>query len=179
VSLDHLWAGWRSSYVSSFEAVDVPTGTGDEAGSGGGGENACIFCRIMLSGEPDEVRHVLWTGRFTAALLNAYPYAPGHVMVLPLRHIRDLEELDGDEAAELWRGVHDAVSAVKSAYRPEGLNLGLNLGRAAGAGIPAHLHVHIVPRWIGDTNFMTSIAAVRVLPETLNDSWARLRAAWK
>ena len=99
-------------------------------------------------------------------------------MVLPIRHVRDLEELEPEEATELWRGVRDAVAAVKAAYQPEGLNLGLNLGRAAGAGIPAHLHVHIVPRWIGDTNFMTSIAEVRVLPETLSDSWAKLRAAW-
>jgi ATP adenylyltransferase len=99
-------------------------------------------------------------------------------MVLPIRHVSGLEELEPEEATELWRGVHDAVAAVKAAYAPEGLNLGVNLGRAAGAGIPAHLHVHIVPRWIGDTNFMTSIANVRVLPETLSDSWARLRTAW-
>jgi diadenosine tetraphosphate (Ap4A) HIT family hydrolase len=189
VSLDHLWAGWRSSYVSSFEdahaVAGVDEGTGDAAaaagdGSAGAGSDpeGCVFCRIVGSDEPDEVRHVLWTGRYVAALLNAYPYAPGHIMVLPVRHVRDLEELNGEEATELWQGVHDSVAALKAAYRPEGLNLGLNLGRAAGAGIPSHLHVHIVPRWIGDTNFMTAIASVRVLPETLGDSWTKLRATW-
>jgi len=166
VSLEHLWAGWRSSYVSSF---DDPTETPGD----------CIFCAIVRSSESDDVRHVLWTGTVAAALLNAYPYSPGHVMVLPIRHVSELDELEGEEAAELWRGVHDAVAAVKAAYHPEGMNLGVNLGRAAGAGIPAHLHVHIVPRWFGDTNFMTSIAGARVLPETLHDSWAKLRAAWK
>jgi ATP adenylyltransferase len=165
--------------VSSFdEARLVPAPTPSGATSDREGEDTCVFCEIVRSKETDEARHVLWTGKLTTAILNAYPYSPGHVMVLPVRHLRDLEELEPDEAAELWRGVHDAVAAVKAAYFPEGLNLGVNLGRAAGAGIPAHLHVHIVPRWIGDTNFMTSVAEVRVLPEALNDSWARLRAAW-
>ena len=174
MTLDHLWAGWRSSYVGAFDAAGSPApATGDREGA-----IACIFCTILRSDESDDERHVLWTGNFAAALLNAYPYAPGHVMVLPIRHVSGLEELEPEEATELWRGVHDAVAAVKAAYAPEGLNLGVNLGRAAGAGIPAHLHVHIVPRWIGDTNFMTSIANVRVLPETLSDSWARLRTAW-
>lgn len=190
MTFDQLWAGWRSSYVSSFE--EPPSELGDAGrqrpveGSGEGapqasdqqGEQACVFCRIVVSPAPDEERHVLWTGKHVAALLNAYPYTAGHLMVLPIRHASDLEELSGDEAAELWRTVQDAVAALKAAYRPEGLNLGVNLGRAAGAGIPAHLHVHILPRWIGDTNFMTSVASVRVLPEALSDSWARLRAVW-
>jgi len=177
VNLDHLWAGWRSSYVSSFDGGDAAVGPGGSKAASDA-KDACIFCAIMRSTEPDDLRHVLWTGKFAAALLNAYPYNPGHVMVLPIRHVSDLEGLESDEVAELWRGVHDAVAAVKAAYRPEGLNLGVNLGRAAGAGIPAHLHVHVVPRWIGDTNFMTSVAGARVLPETLSDSWTKLRAAW-
>lgn len=179
MSLERLWAGWRSSYVSSFEDAGVATGSGLGGTTPGEAEPVCVFCRIMSSDEPDEARYVLWTGKLTVALLNAYPYSPGHVMVLPIRHVRDLSELEPDESAELSCGVRDAVAAVKAAYRPEGMNLGLNLGRAGGAGIPAHLHVHIVPRWIGDTNFMTSVAGVRVLPEALGDSWAKLRAAWK
>ena len=175
MSLDHLWAGWRASYVSSFAGGDA----GDTAGAGGGAEAACVFCAIVGSGEPDDVHHVLWTGALTVALLNAFPYSPGHVMVMPVRHVRELCELEPAEAAELSSGTYRAVAAVKAAYSPEGMNLGLNLGRAAGAGIPAHLHVHIVPRWIGDTNFMTSVAGVRVLPEALGDSWSKLRAAWK
>jgi len=178
VSLEHLWAGWRSSYVSSFEDAGVAPGANGDTTHAGATELVCVFCAIVGSAEPDEVRHVLWTGKFTVALLNAYPYSPGHVMVMPIRHVRELHELEPEESAELSRGVYDAVAAVKAAYRPEGMNLGVNLGRAAGAGIPAHLHVHIVPRWIGDTNFMTSVAGVRVLPEALNDSWSKLRAAW-
>ena len=179
MSFDHLWAGWLSSYVSSFADADDLAGAGCEVSEPAQGRGACVFCHIVSSAESDEARHVLWTGRFTVALLNAYPYAPGHVMVLPIRHLSDLSELAGDEAAELSHGVYAAVAAVKEAYHPEGMNLGANLGRAAGAGIPAHLHAHIVPRWIGDTNFMTSVAGVRVLPEALSDSWVKLRAAWK
>ena len=178
MNLDQLWAGWRSSYVSSFGAAGDLAGSSSGPTAAGGTQAACVFCEIVRSDESDEVRHVLWTGKSTVALLNAFPYSSGHVMVLPMRHLSELCELEPEEAAELSGGVYDAVAAVKAAYCPEGMNLGVNLGRAAGAGIPAHLHVHIVPRWIGDTNFMTSIAGVRVLPEALSDSWAKLRAAW-
>ncbi len=177
MSLDHLWAGWRSAYVTAFDdAGDAGVPSPESAGAGT--EEVCVFCAILASDEPDEVRHVLWTGRHTVAILNAYPYCPGHVMVMPIRHLRDLAELDGEESIEMSATVREAVAAVRAAYRPEGMNLGLNLGRAAGAGIPDHLHVHIVPRWIGDTNFMTAVADVRVLPEALAVSWAKLRAAW-
>ena len=111
-------------------------------------------------------------------LLNAYPYTSGHLMVMPVRHVADLEELTADESAALWAAATDAVRAIKAAYRPEGINLGLNLGRAAGAGVPGHLHVHVVPRWNGDTNFMTTVAETRVLPESLGETDAKLRAAW-
>lgn len=181
MTLDHLWAGWRSSYISTFDTNGAPAGAADAVAGPAPADGAepCVFCGIVSSGEPDEVRHVVWTGDKVSVIMNAYPYAPGHVMVLPIRHVRELEDLEPDEAVQLWEAVQAAVAAVKSAYRPEGLNLGVNLGRAAGAGIPAHLHVHVVPRWIGDTNFMTSLASVRVLPEALTESWARLRAAWK
>lgn len=173
MSLERLWAGWRSSYVSSF------SDDGTAASPGAQSQSQCVFCAIVGSQKPDAERYLLWRGSLTVAILNAYPYSPGHVMVMPARHVRELEELDDGEATELHSALFDAVAAVKSAYRPEGMNIGLNLGRAAGAGIPAHLHVHIVPRWIGDTNFMTSVAETRVLPEALSDSWAKLRAAWK
>ena len=176
MTLDHLWAGWRSAYVSSYAAPDdgtapAPAAPGDAAG--------CVFCSILESDAPDAERHVVWTSGRVTALLNAYPYAPGHLLVMPDRHARALEDLDGEEAAELWRAVHAAAAAVTRAYAPDGLNLGVNLGRAAGAGIPAHLHVHVVPRWTGDTNFMTAVASARVLPEALGDSWAKLRVAWE
>ena len=165
MSLERLWAGWRTEYVSSA-AEDVE------------GLDACVFCRILGSGEPDERTYVLWRGERCAALLNAYPYTTGHLMVMPLRHVGDLEDLDADETAELWPAVTAAVRALKAAYRPEGLNVGINLGRPAGAGVPGHFHVHALPRWNGDTNFMTAVAETRVMPESLPATWEKLRAAW-
>ena len=111
-------------------------------------------------------------------LLNAFPYTSGHVMVLPLRAVPELELLDDDEHAELWRGVRAAVRAVKAAYNPDGVNVGVNLGVAAGAGVPDHLHVHVLPRWQADTNFTTAVAEMRVLPETLSSTWRKLVDAW-
>lgn len=137
-----------------------------------------IFERILASGYPDEETFVVHRGQQVAALLNIYPYTSGHLMVLPLRAVAELEALTDDEHAELWSVVRDAVTAAKSAFRCEGVNVGVNLGEAAGAGVPDHLHVHVVPRWAGDTNFTTSIANARVLPVSLADSWQRLRAAW-
>ena len=111
-------------------------------------------------------------------MLNAYPYASGHLMAVPLRHVGSLGDLTQHEATELWSAARLGVDALESAYGPEGINLGANLGEAAGAGIPRHLHLHAVPRWRGDTNFMTAVADTRVLPETLASSWERLTAAW-
>ena len=136
------------------------------------------MCRLADPAEPMEEHHVLWRGELTAAALNAYPYTSGHLMVMPRRHVGDLEDLKAEEATELWLAVSAGVKAVKKAYRPEGLNVGMNLGRAAGAGIPGHLHVHVLPRWAGDSNFMTSVAEARVMPETLSRSAEKLRAAW-
>jgi ATP adenylyltransferase len=161
--VDHLWAGWRSEYLASSSANE-----GD----------GCVFCRILDSDLPDEERHVVWQGDRCVALLNAYPYTSGHLMVLPRRHVGELEAFDGDEAGELWAAVTDSVAALKAAYTPEGINLGANLGRAAGAGIPGHFHVHCLPRWAGDTNFMTSVADTRVMPEPLSTTWRKLSEAW-
>jgi diadenosine tetraphosphate (Ap4A) HIT family hydrolase len=146
--------------------------------SGADHDEGCVFCAMWTSDEPDQSTYVLWRGSRVFAVLNAYPYASGHLMVMPGRHVGALEDLTDEERSELWRGVEDAVAAVKAAYRPDGLNLGANLGRAAGAGFPRHLHLHVVPRWSGDTNFMTSVAEARVLPEALPVSWTRLREAW-
>ncbi len=143
-----------------------------------GEEHRCTFCKILGSSEPDEATYVVWRGRECAAVLNAYPYASGHVLVMPIRHVGEIGELSGDESAGMWSAIRDAVAALGEAYAPEGLNVGFNLGRAAGAGIPAHLHAHVVPRWLGDTNFMTALAETRVLPESLSLTWERLREAW-
>ena len=168
MALERLWAGWRSEYLRSV--TDAP--------SGPTGEDGCVFCRILASGEPDDATYVVWRGRTSFAVLNAFPYASGHLLVLPYRHVGALQELEGVEAGEVWDGVRAGVAAVTAAYRPDGLNVGANLGKAAGAGVPGHLHLHVVPRWSGDTNFMTSVAEARVLPEALPATWDRLRACW-
>ncbi len=170
--LDHLWAGWRSDFISGA-TQERPEATGSRP-------LPCVFCGLLSSGRPDEELHIVWRhgGGRVVALLNAYPYTSGHLMVMPVRHVPDLEALSPGEERDLWEGVRLAVVAVKAAYVPEGVNLGANLGRAAGAGVPGHLHVHVVPRWAGDTNFMTVVADARVLPEPLSQSAEKLRQAW-
>jgi ATP adenylyltransferase len=173
VSLDHLWAGWRMAYVTSATEGDQPSVVGALAA------DDCVFCAILDADVTDEERLVVWRGERTVVMLNAYPYASGHIMAMPVRHVRELEELDDDEAPELWEAVRRSVAVLKAAYEPDGCNIGANLGRAAGAGIPGHLHVHAVPRWIGDTNFMTTTAETRVLPEALGDTWRRVVDHWR
>ena len=137
-----------------------------------------MFCRLAESGPPSVDNLVVWRGEWSFVVLNAYPYGSGHVLVLPLRHVGALGGLDDHEATEVWAATRDAVSAIERAYEPDGLNMGANLGRAAGAGIPDHVHLHVLPRWSGDTNFMTSVAGTRVMPETLQAAWEKLREAW-
>lgn len=163
-SLDRIWAGWRIPYLEATGGPPVPAGEGS------------LFERILAL--PDDEGLVVHRGQRCAALLNAYPYNNGHLMVLPQRAVPELEDLDDDEHAELWEIVRSATAAVKAAYRPDGVNIGVNLGRGAGAGVPDHLHVHVLPRWAGDTNFMTTVAETRVLPEPLDETLRKLRAAW-
>lgn len=160
--LELIWNGWRIRYIEGHAAP--------AAGS--------VFTQILNCGLPDEETYIVHRGAHTFALLNAFPYTTGHLMVLPYREVADLEELDAGETAELWATVTDAVVALKAAYQPGGVNVGINLGRAAGGSVSEHLHVHAVPRWTGDGNFMTAIANARTLPEPLSDSARRLRAAW-
>ena len=154
--LERLWAGWRSEYVTTADDVE-----------------GCVLCRVLAADD-----NVVWRGSQCAAVLNAYPYTSGHLMVLPLRHVGEPEALAADEAVELWSGVRDAVVALKAAYKPHGLNIGANLGRVAGAGVPGHFHVHVLPRWDGDTNFMSTVAETRVLPEALPVTYDKVRSAW-
>jgi ATP adenylyltransferase len=161
MGLEHLWAGWRGEYVAT---VDTSA-------------SACVFCGILESGAPDDDTFIVRRGARVFSIMNLYPYTSGHLMVAPLRHVGELEALEADEHAELWSAVTDAVTAVKSVYQPDGVNVGVNLGRAAGAGVPGHLHVHVVPRWLADSNFMTAVADTRVLPESLPESAAKLRKA--
>ena len=168
-TLEHLWAGWRSEYVAaaaSQPTVAVP------------GDGACVFCRIIATGEPSVENGIVWRDNLSCAILNAYPYTTGHLLVMPLRHVGGLEELTAEESSSMWEASRKAVAVLTKAYEPDGANLGANLGRAAGAGIPSHLHLHVLPRWVGDTNFMTAVAGVRVMPESLTDTWAKLHEAW-
>jgi ATP adenylyltransferase len=171
VTLEQLWAGWRSDYI-----VDATARQRGEEGTPG--PSQCVFCRIAASGEPSVENLVIWRGEWSFVVLNLYPYASGHVLVLPLRHVGGLGELTEKESTELWSATRQAVAAIEAAYDPDGLNVGANLGRAGGAGIPAHVHLHALPRWSGDTNFMTSIAGARVMPETLQLAWKKLTEAW-
>jgi ATP adenylyltransferase len=164
--MERLWNGWRATYVASIPATPSP----DLGGS--------VFTQILQSGLPDEQTNVVHRGARCFAILNAYPYSTGHTLILPYREVPELEDLDADEATELWVTVTNAVRAIKAAYRPEGINVGINLGRPAGGSVSEHLHVHVVPRWTGDSNFMTAIANTRTLPEALPDTAARIRAAW-
>lgn len=165
VTLDRIWNGWRAEYVNDSGARESePYGS--------------VFTRILASGLPDEEANIVCRGTLVFAILNAFPYTSGHLMVLPYREVAALEQLTGDETGELWATVTDAVRAVKAAFTPGGINVGINLGRAAGGSISEHLHVHVVPRWTGDGNFMTAVAEARTLPEPLSLSAAKLRAAW-
>ena len=167
--LEHLWAGWRQAYIkgetSPQSLVETP-------------EGLSIFSAIEQSGLPDEETLIIYRGETCFALLNVYPYTTGHTMVIPLREVEALTDLTPQEYEELWQLVKKTVQSLEKAYHPDGINVGLNQGKAAGAGIPDHLHVHCLPRWSGDTNFSTTVAGARVLPESLTDTWTRLREAW-
>ncbi len=177
MNLEHLWAGWRGEYVTSVGAAEAAVPGGADSTLLDDPER-CVFCRIAASGPPSPDNGVVWMGPKTYVVLNAYPYASGHLMVLPVRHVGTLAELTDEEGSEMWAALLQGVSALEAALGPDGVNLGANLGRAAGAGIPRHVHLHAVPRWHGDTNFMTAVAGTRVLPETLAVTWERLRRAW-
>lgn len=155
---ERLWAPWRMAYIQGEKA--------DE----------CIFCAAAAGADADGL--VLRRAERCFALLNAFPYTSGHLMVAPHRHVPSIEDLDDRESLDLMRLTREALAALRAAYSPDGFNIGVNLGEVAGAGIAAHLHLHVVPRWAADANFMAVTAETRVLPEALPDTWARLRGAW-
>ena len=158
--MERLWAPWRLAYVQEAGAAD-----------------GCVFC-LEAAGELGGTSLVVHRGERTIVLLNKFPYSSGHLMVAPTRHVPALGDLDGDEARELHELTVRAVAAVGAVYDPEGFNVGLNLGAVAGGSIASHLHQHVVPRWAGDTNFMPVLADVKVLPEHLEATRARLMEAW-
>lgn len=168
--LDRLWAGWRSAYVASAAAGANLVGDGS------------IFTLLLAAidrGElTDESAYVVHRGATVFTILNAYPYGTGHLLVMPYREVASLPELTAAESSELWSELQAAAAAIEAAYRPDGINLGFNLGLAAGAGVPNHLHGHVLPRWQADSNFMTTVAEARVLPESLPDTWHKVTEAW-
>ncbi len=156
-----LWAPWRIEYIRS----EKPKG--------------CIFCELPAAPEADDRKNlVVRRSARTFTCLNRYPYNSGHLMVIPKLHVAELGALPPDVHAELGDELRRAVAVVQAVYRPEGLNVGMNLGRAAGAGIADHLHWHVVPRWVGDNNFMPVLADQRVVVEALDEAWTRLRAGF-
>jgi ATP adenylyltransferase len=160
VDPERLWSPWRMEYIRR------------EDGAGGG----CVFCDLPAADpDRDEANHLLARGTLSFVMLNAFPYNPGHLMAAPYRHVGDYEELTPDELAEMTAMVGRAIRAMKADSGPHGFNLGMNLGQVAGAGIADHLHLHLVPRWGGDTNFMPVVGRTKVLPELLAETWRRLR----
>jgi ATP adenylyltransferase len=185
--MDHLWTPWRYAYVTGADRARPKLGV-PEALAAWPGEKHCVFCNMIAAAdyavasgmEPDEAEasiYLLERGRSCYLVLNAFPYNSGHLMVVPYRHEHSLAALPLEEADEMLRMARRTERVLQEVYKPHGMNFGLNLGKAAGAGVAEHLHLHAVPRWSGDTSFMSVLAETRVLPEVLDDSWRRLRAA--
>ena len=193
--MDRLWTPWRYNYVTGADDRPSDERAGPrrkgvpKALEGWPGEDTgCVFCNLIRavewgigSGVEDAERAGLIVARWETCYvcLNAFPYASGHVLVVPYEHTDSLAKLPVKTAEEMMRAARRLETALREVYRPDGINVGLNLGQAAGAGVAEHIHLHELPRWFGDTNFMTVTAETRVLPEALGESWARLRAALK
>jgi ATP adenylyltransferase len=155
--MTHLWAPWRSAYVQGKHTA-----------------HACIFCDAAQR-NADEETLVAYRGELCFVILNRYPYASGHVMIAPYAHVSRLSQATEAAAQEMMRLTRRAEAVLERVYRPDGINLGMNLGEAAGAGIEQHIHMHVLPRWMGDANFMTAVGETRVLPEALGDTYAKLK----
>lgn len=158
--MDYLWTPWRYQYVTKPDDNGV-----------------CVFCAARESAD-DAGMLVVYRGVHNLVILNRYPYCSGHVMVVPYRHVATLEELPDETLVETILLARECEKHLRAVYRPDGLNLGINLGKSAGAGIAAHLHLHVLPRWTGDTNFMTVVGETRVVPESLEATWEKLHAAF-
>jgi ATP adenylyltransferase len=160
--LDYLWSPWRYPYLTAAAKPD-----------------GCIFCAMAASPDSqDEEWLIVCRGAHNFVVLNRFPYTSGHLMVVPYRHAPDLAGLDDTAASELMALTRVSERHLRTAYRPDGLNLGMNIGESAGAGIAGHIHMHVLPRWTGDANFMTTVGQTRVLPEELSVTWRRLKEAF-
>ena len=191
--MERLWTPWRYEYVtradelSSCPGVLAALSAWTESGAADCG---CVFCNLIAAvdyavahgmpiAEAEMAAHVLVRGKTCFLCLNAFPYTTGHILIVPYRHVDSLAGLPPEDAQEMMALAQRVERVLRAVYRPAGMNFGLNLGRAGGAGIASHIHMHALPRWIGDTNFMTATADTRVLPETLDTTWIRIREAWQ
>jgi ATP adenylyltransferase len=155
--MDHLWSPWRFKYITNTEKSE-----------------GCVFCNLV-QGNHDESSFIIHRGRLNYLVLNIFPYASGHLLIVPFAHVAMLAEMAKEASDEMMDLSKRAQAALTKEYRPDGVNLGMNLGQAAGAGVAQHLHMHILPRWFGDSNFTTVIAETRILPETLETTYQRLK----
>jgi ATP adenylyltransferase len=159
--MDYLWTPWRYAYVSSAEKA-----------------GGCVFCHAAEL-DDDARTLIVHRGRYCFVILNAYPYTPGHVMVVPSAHLDELQKLPAEAATEMMQLSQRMETVLRELYHPDGVNLGMNIGKAAGAGIAGHIHMHVLPRWVADSNFMTVVGETRILPEELEETWKRMTAALK
>ena len=163
--MDRLWSPWRYNYI---------TGASQETASGD--DSTCIFCKLRdAKADLDERNFIIHRAEHNYIVLNLYPYASGHLLIVPYEHTAELDAASHETTSELMRLTVRCQTALREAYTPDGFNLGMNLGQAAGAGVAPHLHLHILPRWTGDANFMTTIGETRVLPEELSTTYRKLR----
>jgi ATP adenylyltransferase len=158
--MDYLWTPWRYAYVSSA-----------------GKTSGCVFCDAVNDGD-DSKSGIVYRGKSCFVILNAYPYTPGHVMVVPYAHLDELQKLSAEAAHEMMDLSQRMESVLRELYHPDGINLGMNIGKAAGAGIAGHIHMHVLPRWVADANFLSVVGETRILPETLDVTWKRISGAF-
>ena len=162
--MDFIFTPWRYAYMA-------------EVGKDAGQQETCIFCRALAAGD-DGKALIVHRGKGCFVILNRYPYTTGHVMIAPLGHVDELQKLAPSTAHELIELAQKMEGILRRVYRPDGLNMGINLGRAAGAGVAGHVHMHVLPRWVGDSNFMTVTGEARVLAETLEQTWEKLKSSF-
>lgn len=159
--MDYLWTPWRYTYIKSADQAE-----------------GCVFCQKLAEND-DEQALIVHRGEHNFVILNAFPYTSGHVMIVPYEHVDELQKLATHPATEMMALARRLEGVLRTIYRPDGINMGMNLGKAAGAGVAGHIHMHVLPRWVADSNFMTTIGETRILPEDLKTTWARIREALK
>jgi ATP adenylyltransferase len=159
--MDYLWTPWRYAYVSGTEKT-----------------TGCVFCDAAKEND-DEKARIVHRGQHCFVILNAYPYTPGHVMIVPYTHLDELQKLATEAAQEMMALSQKMETVLRELYRPDGINLGMNIGKAAGAGIAGHIHMHVLPRWVADANFLSVVGETRLLPETLDVTWEKMRSVFR